>query len=322
MKICQSCNHENKDTSNFCEACGTKLVAAQKFCPQCGEKLDGTPNFCPKCGFNLAEGKANPETEAEYEESYENEEMYEDDESLKSEMKKVLPESFNLSEWKVCQNSEPDEKTTVEIENESLGIYTSVTLKKDSEFFKRIAALVYRTNEVIAKSTPEIPEPSSEDVSFLKEEIKNIAERTKGEIVKFGKHEWRVIDRWNEYTALLCTKSVATKMYDEVDNYLLTEFFENDFSPAEKENIVFKPEIDYDFDMWWLMSIPDGKKVFLLPQDIAKRLSLEEKQQSVDWWLSDGWIKSTGGCKSFQSSDFKNSANAKGVIPAIIVKTR
>lgn len=76
MKICQNCGHENNDTSNFCEACGAKLGASPKFCPQCGEKLEGAPNFCPKCGFNLAEGKSNPETETEYEESYANEEMY------------------------------------------------------------------------------------------------------------------------------------------------------------------------------------------------------------------------------------------------------
>lgn len=53
MKICQSCNHENKDTSNFCEACGTKLVAAPRFCPQCGNKLENSPNFCPVCGHKI-----------------------------------------------------------------------------------------------------------------------------------------------------------------------------------------------------------------------------------------------------------------------------
>lgn len=57
MKICQNCNHENKDTNKFCIKCGTQLKEQPKFCPECGASLISSSKFCTQCGFNLTSNR-------------------------------------------------------------------------------------------------------------------------------------------------------------------------------------------------------------------------------------------------------------------------
>ncbi|UTC95613.1 hypothetical protein E4N85_07690 [Treponema denticola] len=58
MKICQNCNHENKDANKFCVKCGTKLEDILHSCPKCGCKLEGLSKFSPECGTALSEKKS------------------------------------------------------------------------------------------------------------------------------------------------------------------------------------------------------------------------------------------------------------------------
>ena len=47
---CQSCNHENRDNSNFCTACGLPLISV---CSHCQTPAVMDDVFCANCGFRL-----------------------------------------------------------------------------------------------------------------------------------------------------------------------------------------------------------------------------------------------------------------------------
>lgn len=239
----------------------------------------------------------------------------EDDPAQKNEVAKYIHPDINLEDWNIAvSETEVPDIYQVCIENKKEDIFSSFKLKKDSKFYVRIATAIYNILESLTGRAEDQKIKALTDSIFKQDVMK---------VVSFGKLLWRVIKKDKNQVLLLCTKPVVKKHLNEVQSFLEEEFF-NNFTEQEKEFLIPLNNSNFGEKMIGfsigasLTSITnEGKvsKVFLLSKELVGNLvPRDAREQDINWWLSDGYVRADGGVR-----DNYSSKDEFGVIPAIVV---
>ena len=240
----------------------------------------------------------------------------EDDPSIKEELKKLIHTDTKIDDWSIsCEELEESNLYQVSIWNETLDFFSTFKLIKNELFFSKISATIYNIQKTFSKTENQ----QKNTDSFMEKVINTVFNTKKGQVVNYGKNQWRVIYKQEGEALLLSTKPVTIMKYEQINTYLSYDFIRDCFDSEEIETLV--PVCDSSLNLSNKEIIFEEKnksKVFLLSKrDANQLLSLQEKQQDENWWLSDGYVKSSGGTKNMDPDYEKKNY---GVIPAIIVK--
>ena len=156
--------------------------------------------------------------------------------------------------------------------------------------------------------------------------------REVGDIVKFGKYDWYVINKTDSEVTLLCKEKVNNKMFN--DNYsadgwkgctlrdwLNTEFL-NEFSNDEKNDIADTTCITDKNGL----NVETTDKVFLLDIVEADKLNADIRSSGFAWWLrSSGDNDYRAALVSSEGKILENGVlvdNSNPVRPAINIKRK
>ena len=247
----------------------------------------------------------------------------ENDADLKEEIAKIIQGKVNLDEWNIAgEKTEEADVYCVQLEHKQFGVYTTFSLKKDENFYLRIAHFI---EEFIGKCEKSLNtdfqkiKEYDEDVKKeyqrqLKTQIEAVSNSHmfgKYESVKFGKYSWNVVRTNKKEALLLCEYAIKTEA--ELKSPKLQ---------IEWLNSNFLKEAFSDDEVSFLKADEFGNKVFLVSKNDIQSFSptqrvrkLKKSKRAVNWFTSGGYVVVVNG--GIISSSY--AGGAYGVVPAILV---
>ena len=225
----------------------------------------------------------------------------ENDADLKAEIAKIIQGKVNLDEWNIAgEKTEEADVYCVQLEHKQFGAYTTFSLKKDENFYLRIAHFIEDFIEKCEKSL-------NTDFKKIKEYSAQLRTQVMSGRVEFGKYSWTVVRTNKKEALLLCEYAIKT---------------EAELKNPKLQNSNFLKEAFSDDEVSFLKADEFGNKVFLLSTDDIQSFSparrarkLKESEQAVNWFTSDGYVvDANGGIISTSKA-----GGAYGVVPAILV---
>ena len=227
---------------------------------------------------------------------------FDDNSEIKSSVAKYA--NNNLNDW-IINAQETDEKDIyiIQIANTKINASSRYNLKKDENFFFRIATFINNYEHSLKSK-------------LLKHElIKKIRETSlslDGKTVKFGNYDWNVVSRDESSALLVCECAVVSRHWYEIDPENCKKVFVKDWL-----NTVFLNDAFSDENKSYLLDYY-GEKVSLLgSKDLepfypyTRKRKLKSLKTYFPWWTSEGnIIDKNGGL--IDSNSQKN-----GVVPAI-----
>ena len=231
VKICENCNNEIEDDTNFCPHCGLKVSDEDiRICPVCETKNNPNVKFCTNCGHNLDEGYSETFTTAKrfsnavQENSTEG--YLEKRQNIKNKGNDVL--SDNLPDGLIEKGSNGLSKT-----NRYLGKLKAKSIEKSNQFLddnlppEYVDKLKDGANGLV-DSTEELIGDTTTVVTNIHEHRKPIKEQKKLEKQRINEEkrlerEQRVLDRYDE---------LAIEFGLEDEDYFITSMLRRQFSDS------------------------------------------------------------------------------------------
>lgn len=338
VKICDNCNAEIEDDSNFCPHCGLKVSGEDiRVCPACEAKNNPDAKFCTECGFNLDEGYSETFTTAKrfsnavQENSTEG--YLEKRENIKNKGNDILGD--NLPDSFIEKGSDGLSKT-----NRYLGKLKAKSIEKSNSFLEDnlppeyIDKLKNGANDFV-NSAEELVEDTTTVVTNIHEHRKPIKEAKKLEKQRINEEkrlerEQKVLDRYDE---------LAIEFGLEDEDYFITSMLRRQFSDSafrantlidgffviKDDKFIFEEIGNRDFkkanaastyiyfdqivSMRLVKSVGDDRF-----EDITKSavLSLHDTKMALK--------TSVNGIKSMRFKEFISNNDNKGMFDKIIIK--